>query len=70
VQTIIQPGVYKKPSVKCPFVAPHGSRARVPWISLPCAVGEFGEVLAQAAQGDGGVTIPGGAQEKGTRGTE
>jgi len=51
-------------------VAPHGSRARVPWISLPCAVGEFGEVLAQAAQGDGGVTIPGGAQEKGTRGTE
>ena len=29
-----------------------------------------GEALAQAAQGSGGVTVPGGVQEKGRCGTE
>lgn len=67
VQTIIQSRVYKKQSVTFPLLE---SRARVPWISLPCAVDESGEVLAQVAQGGGGVTIREGVQEKGTRGTE
>ena len=39
-------------------------------LAFTLSVSKSGSVLAQAAQGDGEVTVPGGVQEKGKRGTE